>query len=138
MSLSRTFPRRKRIEAVSKHSKVPLTMLAILYPKTVSALLELLGVETFGIVNKQFRGIISKVVREHEKTFREDETPRDFTDVYLKQRLRNQGDLLSSFHGREGERNGAAVLEDLVQAGTDTISTTVAWAVLYMARYPGE
>ena len=45
-------------------------------------------------------------------------------------------DPTSSFHGHLGKENLANTLSDLFQAGSETTSTTLTWAMLFMARYP--
>ena len=42
----------------------------------------------------------------------------------------------SSFHGENGRLNLVHTLFDVFLAGSETTSTTLTWAMLYMARYP--
>ncbi len=50
--------------------------------------------------------------------------------------IKNTSDLSSSFFGDEGHHNLVASLMDLFAAGSETTSTTLTWAVLYMVREP--
>ena len=45
-------------------------------------------------------------------------------------------DKASSFYGDIGRENLANTLTDLFVAGSETTSTTLTWAMLYMVRYP--
>ena len=45
-------------------------------------------------------------------------------------------DKASSFYGNIGRENLANTLYDLFVAGSETTSTTLTWAMLYMVRYP--
>ncbi|CAL8107086.1 unnamed protein product [Orchesella dallaii] len=60
---------------------------------------------------------------------------RDFIDVYLKE-MHSVTDPKSKFYGKEGEKQMISVVADLFFAGTDTTSTTLAWAILYLATNP--
>ena len=57
------------------------------------------------------------------------QNPRDFIDVYLTH-MRENSD--SSFN----DEQLVVVCLDLIEAGTDTTSTTLLWSVLYMGLYP--
>ncbi|ODN05797.1 Cytochrome P450 2J5 [Orchesella cincta] len=69
---------------------------------------------------EQLRAFVEDSVKEHQKTFKPD-VIRDFIDVYLKE-MHSVTDPKSTFYGKEG--------------GTDTTSTTLAWAILYLATHP--
>uniref|UniRef100_A0A8C8VQJ7 Cytochrome P450 2J2-like n=1 Tax=Pelusios castaneus TaxID=367368 RepID=A0A8C8VQJ7_9SAUR len=71
------------------------------------------------------RGMIAK----HKEDWNPSET-RDFIDCYLKEIAKADGN--SSFH----EENLLFSTLDLFFAGTETTSTTIRWALLYMAIYP--
>ena len=45
-------------------------------------------------------------------------------------------DETSSFYGDFGVENLVNVMMDLFVAGSETTSTTLTWAMLYMIRYP--
>ena len=61
--------------------------------------------------------------------------PRDFIDMTLIE-IENTSDESSSFYGRLGFDNLKVTLFDLFMAGSETTSTSLTWAVLYMVRYP--
>ncbi|CAG7721869.1 unnamed protein product [Allacma fusca] len=56
----------------------------------------------------------------------------DFIDTYLHRHMRQDG---SSFSGKEGIQNLRVSLLDLFVAGTETTSTTLVWAVLFMSQH---
>ncbi|ODN01944.1 Farnesoate epoxidase [Orchesella cincta] len=64
---------------------------------------------------------VSKTIQEHKNTFQED-SPRDFIDVYLKE-IKSTTDPSSSFHGAEA-------------AGADTMASTLNWAILHIINNP--
>merc|ERR1712079_700815 len=51
--------------------------------------------------------------------------------------IENTTDPGSSFHGQLGLDNLKGTMFDLFIAGSETTSTTLTWAALYMVRYPG-
>ena len=61
--------------------------------------------------------------------------PRDFTDSMLIE-INKTTDKSSSFYGESGIENLRNTLFDLFLAGSETTSTTLTWAALYMVRYP--
>ena len=61
--------------------------------------------------------------------------PRDFTDKMLIE-ISKTTDKSSSFYGDFGLENLTNTLFDLFLAGSETTSTTLTWAALYMVRYP--
>lgn len=63
------------------------------------------------------------------------EAPRDFIDVYL-QKISETSDVHSSFYGDEGMLNLQRSLTDLFGAGTETSSSMLLFAFLYMIKYP--
>ncbi len=71
-------------------------------------------------------------VAEHETTL-DPNDPRDFIDTVLIE-IRHTTDPASSFYGEKGRVNLVATMLDLFVAGSETTSTTLTWAVLYMAR----
>ncbi|XP_077005589.1 cytochrome P450 2J2-like [Tamandua tetradactyla] len=74
---------------------------------------------------------VSRVIEEHKRDWNPAE-PRDFIDAYLKEIAKNSGDASSSFH----EENLICSTLDLFFAGTETTSTTLRWALLYLAINP--
>ena len=61
--------------------------------------------------------------------------PRDFTDSMLIE-IEKTTDKSSSFYGEGGVENLRNTLFDLFIAGSETTSSTLTWAALYMVRYP--
>ncbi|XP_004446743.2 cytochrome P450 2J2-like [Dasypus novemcinctus] len=74
---------------------------------------------------------ISHVIEEHKRDWNPAET-RDFIDAYLKEIAKNSGNAVSSFQ----EENLIYSTLDLFFAGTETTSTTLRWALLYLAMNP--
>ncbi|XP_049788059.1 farnesoate epoxidase-like isoform X2 [Schistocerca cancellata] len=71
---------------------------------------------------------VEEAIHEHMKTLDED-NPRDFIDVYLRE-MKNSGDPTFTEDGL------AAIIFDLFAAGSDTVSNTLAFAIMYMILYP--
>ena len=78
--------------------------------------------------------LIRENVREHELVLDHDQ-PRDFIDVALME-INRTSDPSSSFYGDRGREQLVNILFDLFVAGSETTSTTLSWAVLYMLRHP--
>ncbi|XP_032822975.2 cytochrome P450 2J4-like [Petromyzon marinus] len=70
-------------------------------------------------------------IREHRQT-REAGQPRDLIDAYLDEMEKESQDPESTFT----DGNLLNVVGDLFIAGTETSSTTLRWALLYMMAYP--
>ena len=73
-------------------------------------------------------------IKDHQETL-DYNAPRDFVDTVLIE-INNTTDPESSFYREAGLTNLTNTLIDLFIAGADTTSTTLTWAVLYMAREP--
>ncbi|KAM6217054.1 cytochrome P450 2J2-like [Rhynchocyon petersi] len=73
---------------------------------------------------------VSQVIEHHKKDWNPDD-PRDFIDAYLKE-MTKTGNATSSFD----EENLVCSTLDLFVAGTETTSTVLRWALLYMAINP--
>ncbi|XP_072039152.1 cytochrome P450 2J4-like [Amphiura filiformis] len=80
----------------------------------------------------QIRLILKDIVNLHRDTY-DKENMRDFIDVYLKdlQMKKEQG---IETHLSDDEL--VAVVHDLFLGGTETTSSTLRWALLYMLEYP--
>ncbi|XP_036610279.1 cytochrome P450 2J2-like [Trichosurus vulpecula] len=78
---------------------------------------------------KKLESFVKHVIKQHKEDLNPDET-RDFIDAYLKEMSKEN--IHSSFH----EENLVFCTLDLFLAGTETTSTTLRWALLYMALYP--
>ncbi len=97
---------------------------------------EKLGITSFSKCFGRLFDHISKSIRYHEETYQED-TPRDFQDEYIKKMNEDaRGHVSSSFVGDIGKRNMVNVMYDLLIAGSDTTSTTLTWAFLFMLKHP--
>merc|ERR1719242_2937517 len=70
----------------------------------------------------------------HKETL-DPKEPRDFTDMMLIE-IERTTEESSSLYGQFGIDNLKVTLFDLFVAGSETTSTTLTWAALYMVRYP--
>ncbi|XP_063241155.1 methyl farnesoate epoxidase-like [Bacillus rossius redtenbacheri] len=78
------------------------------------------------------QGMLRESIREHEKSFTEG-YHRDFIDVYLEE-IRNKKNLPETTFTEEGL---IVLCMDLFIAGSDTVSNTLEFCLLYMVLYPG-
>jgi cytochrome P450 family 2 subfamily J len=85
-------------------------------------------------INRDMMNLMKKSIQNHKETLDANE-PRDYIDKYLIE-IDNTKDPNSSFFRENGIENLAASLVDLFIAGSETTSTTLTWAVLYMVRNP--
>ncbi|XP_072047419.1 cytochrome P450 2J4-like [Amphiura filiformis] len=78
------------------------------------------------------RGKFMDIVNKHRDNFNS-ENMRDYIDVYLKEmQIKNNQGTRTHFSDIEL----LAVVNDFFIAGTETTSTTLRWALLYMLKYP--
>ncbi|XP_053238632.1 cytochrome P450 2J4-like [Podarcis raffonei] len=77
----------------------------------------------------ELKSFVGEIIEKHEAD-RNPSEPRDFIDAYLNQMAR--ADAASSFH----KDNLLQSTLDLFLTGTETSSTTLRWALLYMAIFP--
>ncbi|XP_069088664.1 cytochrome P450 2J2-like isoform X1 [Pleurodeles waltl] len=79
---------------------------------------------------KIIKMFVKKMIEKHREHWNPSE-PRDFIDCYIAEMEKLKDDPSSSFD----EENLAHCTMDLFLAGTETTSTTLRWAILYMAVY---
>ena len=75
--------------------------------------------------------LISPICDEHIATFDENNI-RDLVDLFIAEMKRHESDANSSYNYRQL----LAVFWDLLGAGSETTSTTIRWAILYLINYP--
>ena len=109
-------------------------MIIINFPRMFKWFPTLLQRDVHISANQAVMKLIEESIREHQMTIDVNE-PRDFIDSYLKE-IGDTTDPSSSFYGKDGIRSLTNTLLDLFLAGSETTSTTLTWAVLYMAREP--
>ncbi|KAH0618558.1 hypothetical protein JD844_017891 [Phrynosoma platyrhinos] len=78
---------------------------------------------------EHLKSFVSKIIEKHKEDWNPHEM-RDFIDAYLNEM--DKKDASSTFH----KENLLQSTLDLFFAGTETTSTTLRWALLYMAIYP--
>ena len=74
--------------------------------------------------------ILGRKLKEHEDTFVPGVT-RDFTDALIETQRQEQGK-----GGSYTRENSLALMADLFLTGTETTSTTLKWAILYLFMWP--
>ncbi|XP_069767494.1 cytochrome P450 2D15-like isoform X2 [Narcine bancroftii] len=74
---------------------------------------------------------LQEEVAEHKESLNENE-PRDFIDAFLTEQKKRKDDPTTSFL----ESGIINTVFDLFAAGTETSSTTLCWALLFMVLYP--
>ncbi|XP_006974087.1 cytochrome P450 2J4-like isoform X1 [Peromyscus maniculatus bairdii] len=80
---------------------------------------------------EKLKSYVSDRVDNHRKDWNPDE-PRDFIDAFLKEMTKYPDKATTSFN----EESLICSTLDLFLAGTETTSTTLRWALLYMALFP--
>ena len=138
-------PKNKRMmENVTEFFKTGYPPLAFLW--VVTKLRDLCGHPLFRMDHMMLdlKAIFRSQVQEHLRDFDSGgfEAPRDFIDLYLKEIKQREKckssssvdpqDTFSSFNIEQL----ITICFDFFQAGADTSSTTLSWAVLYLTLYP--
>ncbi|KAM9358055.1 uncharacterized protein ABDE67_003558 [Symphorus nematophorus] len=77
------------------------------------------------------KNFIREELKEHKQSW-DPSDPRDYIDCYLNEIQTSNGQADSTFD----EENLIICVLDLFVAGSETTSTTLRWAFLYMAKYP--
>ncbi|XP_026710600.1 cytochrome P450 2J2-like isoform X2 [Athene cunicularia] len=80
--------------------------------------------------NEFMHNLVMNEVQTHERQNSGD--PQDLIDFYLAQITKTKGDPTSTFN----KDNMVQTAVDLLLGGTETTSTTLLWALLYMVQYP--
>ncbi|XP_044530715.1 cytochrome P450 2J2-like [Gracilinanus agilis] len=80
---------------------------------------------------KKLESFVLDIIRQHKENLNSEEA-HDFIDAYLKELSKYSGNVSPSFN----EDNLVSCTLDLFFAGTETTSSTLRWALLYMASYP--
>lgn len=110
----------------------------------VQQLLQSISPEFTKLFNKnfhEFSGLFSNIkqlvkpyIDEHQKSVDVD-NPRDFMDVYLTEVSRTS-DSKSSFYKERGIESLVSSMTDLFLAGTETTSSSLLWAFLFLLHHP--
>jgi len=123
-----------RLTELFKRVGRPENVLVICFPFIFKLFPTFLDKDKSLETNHDIMNLMFKSIKEHQETLDPNE-PRDFTDKVLIE-IQNTTDKTSSFYGEAGVENLANTLFDLFLAGSETTSTTLTWASLYMIRYP--
>ncbi|KAL3883905.1 hypothetical protein ACJMK2_030135 [Sinanodonta woodiana] len=95
---------------------------------------DLLGNKTILEHTKVFQKLYDDLYESHQSTL-DDNNPRDFMDLYLTEMKKNST-LPNKEENTYSKNQLKALVGDLFGAGTETTSTTLLWAVLYLLHYP--
>ncbi|XP_057696755.1 cytochrome P450 2J2-like [Corythoichthys intestinalis] len=123
---------RKFLELDNEAIMLAGTTIAQLYNDFPSLLKRLPGPHQTVLGNyKTIELYLMEEVRKHQEEWNP-EQPRDFIDVYLAEIDKLKEDPLACFNI---ESLKVSILE-LLEAGTETVATTLRWAIVYMMHYP--
>nr|XP_006634889.1 PREDICTED: cytochrome P450 2J2-like isoform X1 [Lepisosteus oculatus] len=81
--------------------------------------------------HREVKAFIREQIKKHKEDW-DPSTPRDYIDSYLTQIENSAKDAAAGFH----EENLVLCSLDLFIAGTETTTTSLLWALLYMIKYP--
>lgn len=85
------------------------------------------------------KDMFRKQIEEHEANPECIDDPRDFIDIYLREiqeRRNSKGYKSDGIYSNFNTEQLVMICLDLFQAGAETTSTTLSWAVMYLALYP--
>ena len=112
----------------------PLQALKLAFPRLALTFPKLFQRDVIVKILGDIIDLMQESIDKHRETF-DANAPRDFIDMMLIE-IENTEDKNSSFYGQAGLDNLKINLFDLFLAGSETTSTTLTWAALYMVRYP--
>jgi cytochrome P450 len=115
--------------------KVGKNPTAIFFPTLAKLFPNFSGWDLLLKMREEMTSIVQGHVEQHKETFPEDGVPRDFMDAYLAE-ISGTTDANSSFHKSVAARSLMATMIDFFVAGSDTVSQTVLWGILYLCKYP--
>lgn len=91
---------------------------------------------------EEMLGFVRGVIQEHRENLNHDE-PKDLIDAYLieidaasERKAKNGDDKPNIFHGFDADTQIEQVVLDLFSAGTETLKTSLLWAIVYMLHNP--
>ncbi len=111
----------------------PFAIISLFYP-FISKIFARLNVLMVFETTKSIFSFMTKSLTWHKETFQEDS--RDFIDAYYSHSQSGKSTVGESFQGPNCDISLRNVLLDLFIAGSETTSTTLNWAVLFMATHP--
>eukprot|EP00092_Neocalanus_flemingeri_P065658 GFUD01079879.1.p1 GENE.GFUD01079879.1~~GFUD01079879.1.p1 ORF type:complete len:438 (-),score=100.01 GFUD01079879.1:38-1351(-) len=124
----------ERLTKMFKRIAKPENVITVCFPWIFKLFPTLLEKDKSIETNHDIMNLMLESIKQHQDTLDPNE-PRDFTDKVLV-KIQQTTDETSSFYGETGIENLANTLFDLFVAGSETTSTTLTWAALYMIRYP--
>ncbi|XP_015791801.1 cytochrome P450 18a1-like [Tetranychus urticae] len=107
---------------------------AIFMPSVASLILRLnlFGLSKFGDLFRKFESHINDEVIEHRKKDIDDNGIKDYIDGFLHEMSKRQNEKDSTFNVNTLQRNASM----FYAAGSDTITTTLQWIIMYLVKYP--
>ncbi len=113
----------------------PLNLIILMY-EPLTYFVDKTKIVTGPVAMMHLTNFVKDAIADHERTMQEDSL-RDFTDHYLKEiKEKSALEEISSFKDDNGRLNLINVLLDFFIAGSETTSTTLNWAMLYMILNP--
>jgi len=123
------------IDSVVNERASPLFFILLNFPK-LAKVFDKLGISVEGRAMRKQLAFVEQAIKMNEESFDED-NPLTFCHHYMAHaRSISAENGYSSFKGRDGMINFSNTLVDFFQAGSDTTSSTLTWAVLFMIMYP--